>query len=351
MQRGGGKMKKRGFVTLLASIFVILIWITPSLAQIIKLTYSTQNAQTGWGPVHADQPWLKKIEEVTKGRVKIESYWSQTLAKGPDTLNAIKTGVADMGWCVQGYWPGVFPLTDVINLPALGFKTGEKGSEVLWRLYDKFHEIQREYKDVHALILHTSAPYFLITTKKQVKTLEDIKGLKLRALGGVASDQMKALGAVPILIPMPENYLAMDKGVIDGMAAPWEATLAFRFYEVVKYYGMVPLSGAGVDSVLINKQKWESLPKDIQQAIMSVSGLEGSKFWGRNFFDTAEQGCLERIKQGNYQMVKYEPPPEELQRWVRASMPIWDEWVKKMEEKGLPVARQIINSALEMIKE
>jgi len=344
-------MMKSGLLMLIGSVALIFILAAPSLAQVIKLTWSDQNAQMGWGPVHANQPWFKKVEEVTKGRVKIEPYWSQTLAKGPDNWNAIKTGVADMGWCVQGYWAGMTPLSDVINLPALGFKTGEKGSEVLWRLYAKFPEIQREYKDVHVLVLHTSAPYFLITTKKQVKTLEDIKGLKLRALGGVASDQMKALGAIPVLIPMPENYMAMDKGVIDGMAAPWEATLAFRFYEVVKHYTMVPLSGAGVDSVVMNKQKWESLPKDIQQAIMSVSGLEGSKFWGRNFFDTAEQGLLERVKQGNYQMVKYTPPPEELQRWVKVSMPIWDEWVKRMEEKGLPVARQILNSALEMLKE
>jgi len=344
-------MKKNRVFVFLVGIGLVFILAVPSLAQVIKLNWSDQNPQTGWGPVHANQQWFKKIEEVTQGRVKIEPYWSQTLAKGVDNWNAIKTGIADMGWCVHGYWADMTPLSDVINLPALPFKTAEKGSEVLWRLYDKFPEFQRQYKDVHMLILHTSAPYFLITTKKQVKTLEDIKGLKLRVLGGVATEQMKALGAIPVLIPMPDTYLAMDKGVIDGMAAPWEATHAFRFYEVVKYYTMVPLSGAGVDSVPINKQKWDSLPKDIQQAITSVSGLEGSKFWGRNFFDAAEEGVLERAKQGNYQMVRYTPPPEELQRWVKASEPIWKEWVKKTEAKGYPSAQQVLNSALEMFKE
>jgi len=344
-------MKKNRVLVLSVSIGLVFILAVPSLAQVIKLNWSDQNPQTGWGPVHANQQWFKKIEEVTQGRVKIEPYWSQTLAKGVDNWNAIKTGIADMGWCVHGYWADMTPLSDVINLPALPFKTGEKGSEVLWRLYEKFPEFQRQYKDVHMLILHTSAPYFLITTKKQVKTIEDIRGLKLRVLGGVATEQMKALGAIPVLIPMPDTYLAMDKGVIDGMAAPWEATHAFRFYEVVKYYTMVPLSGAGVDSVPINKQKWDSLPKDIQQAITSVSGLEGSKFWGRNFFDAAEEGVLERAKQGNYQMVRYTPPPEELQRWIKASEPIWKEWVKKTEAKGYPSAQQVLNSALEMFKE
>ena len=344
-------MRKKGLLTLVTSISLCLLFAAPSLAQVIKLTYSSQNAQMGWGPMHADQPWLKKVEEATKGRVKIEAYWSQTLAKGPETWNAVKTGVADMGWCVHGYWPGMTPLTDVINLPALPFKTGEKASEVLWRLYEKFPEFRNQFKDVHMLIMHTSAPYFLITTKKQIKTLEDIKGLKLRALGGVASEQMKAYGAIPVLIPMPDVYLALQKGIIDGMAAPWEATLAFRFYEIVKYYTMVPMSGAGLDSVPMNKQKWDSLPKDIQQAIMSVSGLEGSKFWGHNFFDTAEQGLLERIKQGNYQMVRYTPPPEELQRWVEACKPIWKEWVKSTEAKGYSSAQQVLDSALEIFKQ
>jgi TRAP-type transport system periplasmic protein len=297
-------MKRRRFTVLLGSVMLVLIFACPSLSQVTKLTFTDHNAQMGWGPVHAHQPWFNKIEEATKGRVKIEPYWSQTLAKGTDAWNAVKSGIADMGWCVHGFWPDMTPLADVINLPALPFKTGEKGSEVLWRLYDKFPEFQRQYKDVHVLILHTSAPYILITNKKQVKTLEDIKGLKIRALGGVATDQMRALGATPLLIPMADTYMALDKGVIDGMAAPWEAIYSFRLYEVVKYYTMVSLSGAGVDSIPVNKVKWDSLPKDVQQAIDGVSGLEASKFWGRNFFDNAEEGVLEKVKQGNFQMIR-----------------------------------------------
>jgi TRAP-type C4-dicarboxylate transport system substrate-binding protein len=345
-------MKNRGLLTLLGSICLILILAAPSLAQVIKLTFADQNPQTGWGPVHALQPWVKKVEEATKGRVKIDIYPSQTLAKGPDIWNAVKSGVADMGWCVHGYWPGMTPLVDVINLPSLPFKTGEKGSEVLWRLYEKFPEIQKEFKDVHVLVLYTSAPYFLITAKKQVKTMEDIKGLKIRVLGGVATEQMKLLGAVPMLIPMPDNYISLQKGVIDGMGAPWEATYAFRLYEVVKYYTIVPLSGAGPLSIPMNKQKWNSLPKDIQQAITSVSGLGAAKFWGHNFFDTAEEGVLERIKQGHYEMVRYDVPPQEVERWAKvAGQPVWKDWVKKLESKGHPEAQRILDSALEMLRE
>jgi TRAP-type C4-dicarboxylate transport system substrate-binding protein len=344
-------MKKRGLWMLLGSIGLVFILAVPSLAQVIKLTLADQNAVTGWGPVHALQPWVKKVEEATKGKVKIDVFYSQTLAKGPDIWNAVKSGVADMGWCFHGYWPDMTPLSDVITLPSLPYIKAEKGSEVLWKLYEKFPAIQREFKDVHVCQLWTSHPYYLITSKKQVKTMEDLKGLKIRTTGGPPTDQMKALGAVPIMIPMPDNYLSLQKGVIDGMGAPWEAILSFRLYEVVKYYTIVPTC-AVYFSMSMNKQKWESLPKDVQEAITSVSGLEAAKFWGRNFFDTAEEGVDEQIKKGGYEMVKYTVPPDELARWTKvAGEPLWNEWVKKMEGKGRSEARQVLNAALELLKQ
>ena len=323
----------------------------PSAAQqVIRLTLADQNSPTSWGAIHALQPWVKQVEEATGGRVKIDVYPSQTLAKGPDIFTAVKTGIVDIGWCFHGYWPDMTPLADVVTLPSLPFRTGEKGAEVLWRLYEKFPAIQKEFAAVKPLMLWTSAPYFLLTAKKQVKTLEDLKGLKIRVAGGPPTEQIKALGAVPTLIPMPDNYQAMDKGLIDGMGAPWEATHGFRLYEVAKYYTMAPLS-AVYFSMSMNKDKWDSLPKDVQDAIMSVSGLTGSRFWGRNFFDTAEQGVIERVKEGKYEMVRYELPPAELARWTKAGgEPLWDDWVKRMAAKGHPEAREILAATLDLLK-
>lgn len=343
-------MNKRTLFRLLSGIGLAFLVTGPVSAQVIKLTLADQNTPPSWGAKHAMDPWVKKVEAATKGKVKIQVYYSQTLAKGPDIFNAVKSGVADIGWCFHGYWPGLTPLTDVISLPSLPFTKAEKGSEVLWKLYEKTPAIQKEFKDVHPLMLWTSNPYFLITSKKQVKTLEDIKGMKIRVVGGPPTDQMRALGGVPTLIPMPDNYQALDKGIIDGMGAPWEAIQGFRLYEVVKYYTMVPLS-AVYFSMSFNKQKWESLPKDVQDAITSVSGLEGSKFWGKNFFDTAEQSVVDAVKKGNYQMVRYDMPAAEQARWRKvAGDNLWDDWVKKMESKGHKDARQVLNTTLELLK-
>jgi TRAP-type C4-dicarboxylate transport system substrate-binding protein len=113
---------------------------------------------------------------------------------------------------------------------------------------------------------------------------------------------------------------------------------------------MVPLS-AVYFSLCMNKQKWESLPKDIQDAIMSVSGLEGSKFWGKNYFDTAEQGVLEKVSAGKYEMVRYNVSPEDVARWTKiAGEPIWNEWVKKMEAKGHTDARAVLDATLDLLK-
>jgi len=343
-------MKKRGGLILLVNVGLVFILITPSLAQVIKLNLADQDASTSWGPAHALQPWVKRVEEATKNKVKIDIFPSQTLAKGPDIWNAVKSGVADMGWCFHGYWPDMTPLSDVITLPALPFKTAEQGSEVLWKLYEKFPVIQNEFKDVHVLVLWTSPSRFIITTKKQVKTMEDLKGLKIRVPGGPPTEQMKALGAVPVLIPMPDTYQSLDKGIIDGMDANWEMIVAFRLYEVVKYYTIVPLS-AVYFSMPMNKNKWNSLPKDTQEAITSVSGLEAAKFWGRNFFDTAEEPAMENARKGGYTITKYTLPLDEIERWRKvAGEPIWREWVKKMEGKGRPEAEQVLNAALEMLR-
>ena len=343
-------MKKRRLLTLAGFVASAMLFSAPSTGQVIKLTLADQNTPTSWGAIHAMEPWVKRVEEATKGRVKIQIYYSQTLTKGPDIFNAVKSGVADIGWCFHGYWPDMTPLSDVITLPSMPFTKAEKGSEVLWKLYEKFPSIQREYQDVKVLMLWTSEPYKLITSRKPVKTLEDIKGLKIRAVGGPPSEQMKALGAIPTLIPMPDNYQALDKGVIDGMGAPWEAIQGFRLYEVVKHYTMVPLS-AVYFSMSFNKQKWDSLPKDIQQAINSVSGLEGSKFWGRNFFDTAEQSVLDAVKKGNYEMDRYEMPAPEQARWRKvAGENLWNDWVKRMEGKGRPDASKVLDATLQLLK-
>ncbi len=339
-----GRTKGLIVIALLTIIFALPVL---SSAEVITLTLTDQNPAGSWGSVHALQPWAKKVEEVTKGKVKIEIYPGQTLTKGKESWDAVRYGVADMGWCFHGFWPDMTPLANVVSLPALPIATAEKGSEALWKLYKNHPNIQREFKDNHILLLFTSNPYILITTKKQVKTLEDLRGLKIRATPGPPTAQMKALGGVPIYIPMPENYMSLQKGVIDGMGAPWDAIFGFKLYEVVRYFTEVPFP-VSYFSIAMNKNKWNSLSKDIQDAITGVSGLEGSRFWGRNYFDTAKNGVLKKAWPN---INVYSLSADERARWLEVGgKPMWEEWTKKMESKGHPEAKEILKAMIEMLK-
>ena len=321
-----------------------------SSAQEIKLNLADQNSPNSFYSQRGILPWVKRVEEATKGRVKIQVYPSQTLAKGPDMWRAVKSGIVDIGWCFHGYWPDMTPLADALTLPFLPFATADKGSSVMWQLFEKFPAMQKDFNDVKVLMIWTSDPYILLTKQKPVKTLEDWKGLKVRATGGPPTDQVKALGGVPMLIPMPDVYDALDKGVIDGASVPWEAIHGFRFYEVGRHYTVVPMS-AVVLSLTMNKAKWNSLPKDIQDAIMSVSGLEGSRKMGSGAYDGAEKDVMELVKKGNYTMNRYDIPAAELARWSKvAGEPLWQDWVKKMQAKGRPEAKEILDTALQLLK-
>lgn len=344
-------MRIKSILLMMALFSMVLGFAVVAAAKPITLTFANQNPDTSWSGMKAIAPWAKQVEEATGGKVKIQIFYSQTLTKGKDAWEATKSGIADISWCFHGYWPGLTPLADVISLPALPYTTAEKGSEVLWKLYEKYPAIQEQFADNKVLLLFTSNPYILITTKKQVKTMEDIKGMKIRMSGGPPTEMMKALGGTPMMVPMPDNYMSLQKGVIDGMGAPWEAIHGFRLYEVVKYYTETPFP-AVYFSIAMNKKKWDSLDKEIQDAIMSVGGLEGSKFWGRNHFDTAKDGVMEKVKSEGKSIDIYTFSDEERQRWIdTAGKPIWDQWVKKMEDAGHSNAKEILDTAISLSTE
>lgn len=346
-------MKKTGILAVLPICLMMILSCSnqESANETFTLRYLQQNADTSWSTINCVEPWLRQVEEATGGKVKIDAYHGETLAKGTALWNATKTGIADIGWISHGYYPNLTPLSDVISLPALPFTTAEKGSEVMWKLYEQFPEIQNEFKDVKVLLFYTSESYTLITRDKPVQSLEDIKGLKIRMLGGPPTEMVKALGGVPYLVPMGEAWISLQKGVADGMGAPWEAIQGVRLYEVVNHYTEVPFPAAYF-SIVMNKDRWNSLPADVQSAIMSVSGLAGSKFWGRNFFDNAKPVAMEKIEaSGNADHI-YSLSPEERERWLEiGGKPVWSEWIQSMEALGYTNAQQIIDTAIQLSEE
>jgi TRAP-type C4-dicarboxylate transport system substrate-binding protein len=348
-------MKRTGLM-LFVLIGIVMAGVTGDvLAQqkVIKLTYSDHSPPGAFSTLNATEPYLKDIERVSDGRIKIERYYVESLAKGTDAWMALKTGVADMAFCSQGYWPGMTPLSDVITLPFLPLKSGAQASGILWKLRDKYPQIQKEWSDVQLLVAHCTPPFTLLTTKKQVKTMEDLKGLKLRVLAGPPTDAFKALGAVPVLLGMPDCYMAMQKGTIDGLAIPLGTIEIFKFHEVTKYWTHVPITTAYL-SIAMNKAKFNGLPPDLQKAVMSVSGYEGSRNFAHRYHDSYEAPVRkvldDYVKKGGHKLEEYTVPKAELDRWVQvAGKPVWDRWIGSLDAKGLP-AKAVLADVLTLIE-
>ncbi len=317
----------------------------PTSANPITITWANQDPETSYGSKYSQIPYLKRLEAATGNRVKFQVYWSQTLVKGPDIWNAVKTGVVDGGWCFHNYWPGMTELANAISLPGLRFKDVEHASAVMYQIYQEFPSIQAEFKDVHVLSIWSLGFSIALTRNKQIKTLEDMKGLKIRAPGQNLMDMMKLLGATPVAFPMPDAYLSLDKGVIDGMTTPWEAAVSFKLHEVSKYLVVAPFSFYNF-TYSMNKAKWDSLPKDIQDALTKANDLENARRLSRDWEKNAMQEFL-KVSKGKVE--PYTMPDSEVKRMGEICRPLRDEWVKKMNGMGKTDAAKILKRIEELI--
>ena len=287
-------------------------------------------------------PWAKMLEEKSGGRLKVTIYPGSTLGKAPDHFDMVKNGIADIGFTTPGYTPGRFPLISVTELPLL-FKSSKGGSLAVMSIFDKY--FKQEFKDVKVLWFWVHPPGHFHLAKKQVKVLEDLAGLKIRAATPILTNMVKALGAVPVSITAPETYSALERGVVDGTIFPWEAISSFKIAEVLKHHAEVNLYVAPLFTMM-NLRKYESLPPDLRKVIDDHSGSWAAEFNGK-VWDANELVGIEAIKKAGGTI--YKVPAEERQRWAAKLKPVEDEWLKSMEAKGLP-GKQLLNDLREAIK-
>lgn len=318
---------------------------TSASDKVYTIRWADMDSQQSWTAQHSMIPWTEDVIKATGGKVKFEIYWDNTLSKQTDNWESLKSGVADGADCVMSFWPGLAPLSDVISLPFLGIETAQQGGAVMWKLYEKYPSIQAEYKDVHLLFIGVGDPFVLQTSKKQVKTLEDIKGLKIRVTGGPPTDYLKAVEASPMLVGMVDVYTNLQKGVLDGVVGSWATVQSMKFYEVAKFVTDVPIYSPFAVRA-INLKTWNSLPPDIQKQIDSAGGFERSKIFSKAQYDDA----VKVVKAAGYDVKEYAPPDSELARWQDAAKPVWQKWVSDMQKAGHPEAQDILNTALELIK-
>jgi TRAP-type C4-dicarboxylate transport system substrate-binding protein len=278
-------------------------------------------------------PWCDKIAKDSGGKLKCQIYPAMQLGGTPQQLfDQVKDGVADIIWTVPGYQAGRFPVSEAFELPFMVYDS-ERASRGLWHYVTK--NAAAEYKGIKPILFHVHDGSLLHTTKKQVKLMEDFRGLKVRAPTRQGTKMVTALGAAPVPMPLPQAAEAMSKGVIDGALIPWEVVPSMKFEEITKFHTESPAGSPQMLNTVflfgMNQAKYDSLPPELKKVIDANSGAEKSAWVGKVFADDAAPGRKSAELRKN---TFYTLPDAEAKRWIAATAKLADEWVADMNAKG-----------------
>lgn len=288
------------------------------------------------------QEFIADLDEATDGRITVNSYPGASLADPDEHFDAAATGSVDFALSVHGYTPGQFPLTSVMELPFMSASSTE-GSNNLWALFQEFDEFNDEYAGTVPLWLYTTDPGQLFTVDKPVKTVEDLKGMKIRSPSAETSEWLESLGATPVSMPMNENFEALERGVVDGTIAPWEAVLTWGLDEVVNYATVGNFYSTTM-FVVMNEDLFNDLSAEDQSIIEELTTQSMVDRTGEVFDEYTEEAIAAANDKG---MEIYELSDDELEEWSKYINPTIENWIEDVDGKGLP-GQELYDRALEL---
>ncbi|HVN24072.1 MAG TPA: TRAP transporter substrate-binding protein [Syntrophorhabdales bacterium] len=291
----------------------------------LKFSESTFPATHRFAMLMAD--WCKEVEKRTNGRVKIDFFPGGILAPTTQVFDSVRKGIADLGDTFAGYTKGRFPLIETIDLP-YGYKSAMMGTRLTNEFYNKFKP--KEYDDVKIMFFYTAGPQFL-DTKKEVTKLEEVKGLKIRSTG-TSAKIVEYLGGAPVGMPMGDAYDALARGVVNGVVGPTEVMKGWKLAEVLSFATNYGASHVNAAYIFMNKNKWNSIPAGDQKIIEQVNA-EWIEKAGKNWDDADKEGADLLISKGGKVIVL---PAQEQEKWKAALKPMFEEYIKELNSKGLP---------------
>ncbi|TDX27650.1 TRAP-type C4-dicarboxylate transport system substrate-binding protein [Modicisalibacter xianhensis] len=287
------------------------------------------------------QAWAKQVEEESNGQLHVEIYPSQTLSKADQAYEAAANGIADISVTLQGYTAGRFPLTEIVQLPGV-VNSAPQGACILQSLYDQ-GDIAGEYEDTHVLFLFTTGPAYLHTRDTEIKSPEDLEGLRIRRPSEVAGEMLDSMGAQPLGMPAPDIYTALQRGVMDGLSFPWEAMKVFRINELTNYHLQVPYY-AGAIVATMSQAAYDRLSPEMQAVIDDNSGMAWSLKAGQVFDKLDKAGREEAVAQGDTIHIVEDPLDDP--DWSAPLKQGTENYLKRLEERGLDDAHAIYEKAL-----
>ena len=261
----------------------LLFFIIPSLLA-KEFTFSIHHFLGPTSITHSEflVPWSKKVEKESKGKIKFEIFPSMSLGGKPNELyKQVRDGVVDIVWTLPGYTPGVFPRVEVFELPGIHL-----GSALATNLaiQDTQHLIEDDFSKVKIILIHTHSGNALHLVNKNITSINDLKGLKIRTPSRTGAWVIESWQAEPVGMSVPTLPQALAKKTIDGALIPFEIAIPLRISELTDY--SVELIngqrfGTSIFIFVMNKRAYNLLPPDLQKVIDANSGLSWAKFTGR----------------------------------------------------------------------
>jgi len=299
-----------------------------------------------WQTMH--KPWMEKVEKESNGRIKFDAHPSMQLGGKPGQLyDQVKDGTVDVVWTVPGYTPGRFARIEVFELPFM-MSNAEATSKACWDYMQMM--APDEFKEVQMLALQVHGPGVIHTVDRPVKSVADMKGLKVRAPNRQVAKVLSFLGATPVNMPLPEITEALSKGSINGCVVPWEVAPSIKVPELTKYSAeFAPSGGALYTSTLMmamNKARYNALPPDLKKVIDNNSGQATSGWLGKTEQGNDPTGRKAASDRGNN---IFTVGLEEAQEFRRMSRLVEVEWTEEMLKRGhdgyklLQTARHLID--------
>jgi TRAP-type transport system periplasmic protein len=276
--------------------------------------------------------FANQINKATNGRVHVTVYPSGTLSPPEAVYQTVLSGVADMGQHTTTYTAGQFLALEATHTP-YAFADGWVSSNVNTDFVNHFKPASNA--DTHFLFAAAPGPYMLQTFKSAGTDLlkpSDVKGKKVRVTGTIGTAITQAWGGTPISITVNETYDAALKGLVDATLLPLEAQKGWKLAEVSRSVTLLPFGYCTSNIAVMNLNKWNSLPKDIQDAITKVAvdmpGVAGQAWW------YSDLDAKKFMDANNVKLIT--PAAADAAAWTDPTKPLIDDYVKRANAAGLP---------------
>lgn len=270
--------------------------------------------------------WAEKVETMSNGRLKIEVHGSGEIVPGPAVFESVRDGVLDCGQNTPAWQKGQYPAGDLFyTLPGGVTETNDL---IVWMYGDEGIALQQEmYGDiVKSLPLGLTPPETGIWSNKPVRTLEDIKGLKVRS-AGLSMDLWQKLGASVVLLPAGEIAPSLRRGVIDAaeLGSP-SMDASMGMHDLCKYLMGPPIHmGANIFQLLINPDKWNGLSDDLKAIVKNAAISATFEGYATSWYNSIK--AFDEIKAAGVEINKLSPEDQKLA--LRLSYEILDKRSEK----------------------